>query len=116
MLVKKVTIRLIKPDSQTVVIPALTGIHSVFGMGIVIGTVMLFMVLASNTRLGSGIGSPPPEMSASTSIIMTLIGALLLFGSNWLRNSFKVFIFWISAKVLFFSDTSFWKISSETFK
>ena len=89
MLVKKVTIRLIKPDSQTVVIPALTGIHSVFGVGIVIGTVMLFMVFASNTGLGSATGAPPPEMSASTSIIMTLIGSLLLFGSNWLRNNFK---------------------------
>ena len=57
MLVKKVTICLIKPDSQTVVIPALTGIHSVFGVGIVIGTVMLFMVFASNTGLG-GAGNP----------------------------------------------------------
>lgn len=89
MLVKKVTISLLKPDAKTVLVPALTGIHSVFGVGIVIGTVMLFMVFASNTGLGSAIGKAPPEMSAATSIIMTLIGSMLLFGSNWLRNNFK---------------------------
>ncbi len=89
MLVKKVTIHLVKPDSQTVMVPALTGIHSVFGAGIVIGTIMLFMVFASNTGLGSAIGKAPPEMSTATSVIMTLIGSMLLFGSNWLRNNFK---------------------------
>lgn len=89
MLVKKVIIGLVKPDSQSVMIPALTVIHSVFGMGIVIGAVMLFMVFASNTGLGSQIGTPPPEMSTAPSTIMVLVGSIFLFAGNWMRNNFK---------------------------
>lgn len=91
MLVKKVKISLTKPDPETIIIPALTGIHSFFGGGIIMGTVLLFMVFASITGLGSASGKAPPEMSALTSVIMTITGAILLFGGNWLRNSFKSF-------------------------
>ncbi|MDD3148680.1 MAG: hypothetical protein PHD82_15405 [Candidatus Riflebacteria bacterium] len=80
---------LAKDGQARILVPSRTLIHSIFGFGIVIGAVMLFMVVASVTGLGSRRGSAAPSMETSTAVIMSVLGAFFLGSGLGLRNLFQ---------------------------
>ncbi|MFZ5951491.1 MAG: hypothetical protein ACOYXC_12355 [Candidatus Rifleibacteriota bacterium] len=78
-----------KDGADRILVPSRTFIHSIFGSGIIIGAVMLFMVFASITGAKAKGGSAAPEMSGTTAIIMSLLGIGFLGGGIAMRNFFK---------------------------
>lgn len=78
-----------KDGQARILVPSRTFIHSIFGIGIIIGAVMLLMVVASITGLGSKRGSSAPSMESSTAIIMSVLGAFFLGSGLGLRKLFQ---------------------------
>lgn len=80
-----------KDGPSRILVPSRIFVHSIFGIGIIIGAVMLFMVVASVTGLRSRSGSAAPSMETSTAVIMSVAGLFFLGTGLGLRKLFQHF-------------------------
>ncbi len=82
----------LEPDGpHRILIPSRTAFHSLCGAGIVIGAVLLFLVVASLTRMRAPGGKAAPPMEGSTAFLLVCLGGVCLGTGLVLRQAFSWF-------------------------